>query len=1297
MPKDIAFEKLKGRENYHTWQRSMLAFLRTKKLAKCIAEEPDTEEDEEKNAETMGWFVLAIEDHVANHFEDSSSPLEVWKLLKKSFSESGLDREVSALLDLTGIKFADCPSMDDYIGRTLDAWKRCKDADVKIEDRVVALLLLGKLGPEFQPLVMGLSASGAKITVESVKASLLSVVPSAVKVESAFLSGGSSSAHHGTRKKPFVSAKTKPRCFGCNQLGHFRRKCPVAGNDAGPPRRGESSGNGSPSAKFANAFSAFMEMETGDDWYIDSGASRHMTPRRDILVDYRKPPKPNVSIANSANLKVTGCGTAFLNVDGVEIVVQNVLCVPELAVNLFSVSQITKSNNSIVFNSSGCSVFNAQNKLLMKAVERDGVYKVEASKIHCRLAVSSDLVDWHRRLGHLGFSGMQKLKTSCDGLNYSGSKESLRGCVSCAEGKLARKAFAGAKTEINTTGLLELLHMDVCGPMETKSLGGAKYFLTIIDDFSRKVFVSFLTEKSAVVDVFRTFKAMVENECNRKIKRLRSDNGTEFVNSSMAKICSESGIVHETTVPYTPEHNGVAERMNRTIVEKAKCMLSDAELGKQFWGEAVHHAVWLVNRAVNRSVGKTPLEIWSGQRPNLAKLEMFGNRTMAHVPKNLRKKWDKKAVETIFVGYADTQSGVRCYDPSKRKVIVCRDVVFLDPKPAKVNEQFAVESSEDDADDSQPRSDDAAADITVQQRPVGGEAPEALEEKKAAAGTMRVGADDDVFDDALSDLKSDEEKPPTVDMLRRSERVRQREKKPVTYLATDREVNDPITPNDAMSSHNADEWKKAMQSELMSLDENRTWELVELPPGRSAIKTKWVFKTKRGDDGSVQRYKARLVAKGCSQTYGVDYTETYSPVVRYTSLRLLIAIAAQRRLNIDQMDAITAYLQGDLDEEIYTQQPDEFDDGSGRVCRLKKAMYGLKQSGRQWNKCLDDALQSFGLIKSKIDMCVYYTKHVDLIIAIYVDDLLIFWRDEDVRDNLKRRLEKRFKMKDLGRAKTCVGLSIHFEDDGISIGQPQYAKEILARFEMSNCKPVSTPVDISQKLTAAIPDNELLDVPYLEAVGSLLYLVQGTRPDLAFSVSYVSRFNLRHGAAHWTAVKRIFRYLRGTIDLRIKYTNDIDQIHGFVDADWAADVDERRSCSGWVFKLAGGAVSWLSKRQKTVALSTTEAEYMAMSSAAQEIEWLRQFLRQFCAVDGVTLHGDNQGAMDISRVEAFRQNTKHISIRHHFIREKVANGTIILKYVPTENNISDCLTKGVGSKKHTYCVANMGICAASLN
>lgn len=1017
-----------------------------------------------------------------------------------------------------------------------------------------------------------------------------------------------------------------------------------------------------------------------------------MTPRRDFLTDFKQISHPDISVANSERLRVQGSGTAHITIDGVDIAVRNVLFVPGLGANLLSVAAMTKAGNRVTFDAVGCSVYNSRGDLLVKAKSSNGVFKIDAKHIRCMLAKGDEVIEWHRRLGHVGYDGMNRIQKAASGVDFGGSKEILDGCISCAEGKQSRTAFKKEDVVIKTAGILDLIHMDVCGPM-SKSLGGAKYFLTFIDDYSRKVFVSFLGEKSAVTDAFREFKAVVEKQTGRMIKRLRSDNGTEFVNVGMKSICAEAGIVHETTIPYTPQQNGVAERMNRTLVERARCMLSDADFEKSLWAEGIHHAAFLINRSVNRSIGeRTPEEIWAGRVPNLSSLQIFGTPAMVHVPSVKRKKWDKKSTEMRFVGYADTQKGFRFLDPASGRIVISRDAKFLAPKAAKLGSLFVADDEDPDSQnsvgailpDGEIRADELseAVDQGDETKSV-----DSTESRDGEASEIDTSTNETGFQDAVDDpdYVSPDRDIPFVAEPRRSTRA----KKPVvregfiSYFTRDCTSDDPSSREEAIKSHNSGKWVDAMKEELASFEANETWSLVDLPVGRKPIKTMWVFKTKRSEDGTIIRHKARLVAKGCSQIEGIDYGETFSPVVRYGSIRILIALAAQRGLDIDQMDAVSAYLQGTLNEEIYTRQPEGFDDGTGKVCKLRKAMYGLKQSGREWNRCLDAALLSFGLKKSEEDPCVYFAADGNLIVAIYVDDFLIFFKDPTIRDELKLKLSTKFHMKDMGRAKTCVGMTIDYEKDFISINQEAYANDVLKRFGMADCKPVGSPCDPSQKLISGTDDlEETADIPYREAVGSLLFLVQGTRPDLAFAVSNVSRFNDKHNSTHWIAVKRIMRYLRGTSGHRIAYQRKPSEpINGFVDADYGNEIEERRSFSGYVFLLAGGAITWSSKRQSTVAASTTEAEYMAMAYAAKEALWLVRVVQQFQALDRIIMRCDNQSAMTVASRVAFSPRIKHVDVAYHFYRQHVQSGLIVLKYVASAENIADCLTKPVGKSK----------------
>ncbi|KXJ71784.1 hypothetical protein RP20_CCG019713 [Aedes albopictus] len=449
-----------------------------------------------------------------------------------------------------------------------------------------------------------------------------------------------------------------------------------------------------------------------------------------------------------------------------------------------------------------------------------------------------------------------------------------------------------------------------------------------------------------------------------------------------------------------------------------------------------------------------------------------------------------------------------------------------------------------------------------------------------------------------------------------------------------------------------------MKEEYDALINNNTWTLTELPKGRSAIKCKWVYKTKHDASGKMDRYKARLVIKGYSQRKGVDYDETYSPVVRHSSLRYLFAMAAKYNLQVDQMDAITAFLQGDIEEEIYMEQPPCFVKPGGRqlVCRLNKALYGLKQSSRVWNTKLDAALKKLGLHQSEFDPCLYYWIEDGkvLFVAVYVDDVLIFSNDAALKNNLKAKLSSTFRMKDLGSAVSCLGIRITRAKGSVSLDQEAYIDSMLRRFNMQDAKTVSTPMNTAEKLSKEMSPNtpeeteRMKNIPYQEAVGCLMYLAQCTRPDILFTVNLLSRFNCCYGPKHWEAVKHLFRYLKGTKTIRLKYSAVGDsKLVGYSDADWASDLDDRRSKSGYVFLLQGGAVSWCCKRQSTVSLSTCEAEYMSLSAAVQEASWWRGLVSQFGETDAIELRCDNQSTICIARNGGYTPRTKHIDIRHY--------------------------------------------------
>jgi hypothetical protein len=473
---------------------------------------------------------------------------------------------------------------------------------------------------------------------------------------------------------------------------------------------------------------------------------------------------------------------------------------------------------------------------------------------------------------------------------------------------------------------------------------------------------------------------------------------------------------------------------------------------------------------------------------------------------------------------------------------------------------------------------------------------------------------------------------------------------------------------------------------------------VDLPKGRKAVKCRWVYKLKRDTHGNINRYKARLVAKGFTQKEGIDYHETFAPVAKMTTVRALLSLAAANDWEIHQMDVNTAFLYGDLAEEIYMEQPEGFENGTG-VCRLRKSLYGLKQAPKVWNGKLDSFLKRLGFQRSPEDHCLYWHSERNVVILVYVDDILICTPNADELVALKQQFNAEFDMKDLGELQHFLGIAItrNRGKRTISLCQKAYIESVLEKTGMATCNPVSTPMETNKPLTAAEHEEPASENAYRMAVGLVMYAMTCTRPDIAFAVTAVSRFSHAPKASHWQAVKRILRYLQGTKDYELTYgsiSNANDELIAYSDADFAGDLLGRKSTSGTLCLLHGGAISWKSKLQGTVAGSTVEAEYMALYQTTSEAIWLRRLLVGLGYQHGenaVTVYVDNQGAIKLAHNPEHHQRSKHFDIKYHFNREAISNGQTKLVYCPTANMVADTLTKALPKPKHREFSELMGL------
>jgi hypothetical protein len=521
------------------------------------------------------------------------------------------------------------------------------------------------------------------------------------------------------------------------------------------------------------------------------------------------------------------------------------------------------------------------------------------------------------------------------------------------------------------------------------------------------------------------------------------------------------------------------------------------------------------------------------------------------------------------------------------------------------------------------------------------------------------------------------------------------------------EGTDPTTLEEARRRNDWSKWDEAVNKELTALKDAGTWSIVEKPEGVNVIGCKWVFRIKWNADGEIDKYKARLVAKGYSQVYGVDYYDTYAPVACLASLRTITAIATRNDWDIDVFDFHSAFLNGKLDpsEVIYMQIPPGLDHNSHfkhPVARLHVALYGSKQGALKWYQELCRLMTSLSMTRAESDWGVF-SKHIGmdiLILASHVDDCTITGSNSSLIAQFKQQVAARFKLTDLGPVASLLGMKVMRDriTRTISFSHETYIESILAKYNFADFKPCSIPMDPNTPLSASqspkTPAEAALmkNIPYREAVGSLMHLAVGTRPDIAFAVSTVAQFGANPGMAHWDAVKRIYRYLVGTKKLVLTFGSRKQGLEGFSDADGASQ-EHRHAVSGYAFLLDGGAVSWGSKKQELVTLSTTEAEYVAATHAAKEAIWLRRFVSEVFRplVKPTVLHCDNQSAIALAQSGAFHARTKHIDIRYHFIRFSVDKGSISLVYCPTDSMIADTLTKPLPSLKVKHFASALGL------
>ena len=1264
--------------NYKRWRERVTLWLTAMNIMHVVQGKPEQYTPEYESAFDAddnlfrGAIISVLAENLVDTYITLASGKEIWDALEAKFGVSDAGSELYVMeqfLDYRMVEDRSVVEQAHEIQALAKDIENCsKESPCVLPDKFVAGGIISKLPPSWRDFATSLKHKRQEFSI----AGLIGTLDVEEKARAKDTRGkgviGSSSANlvqknnfnaqNKKKKKPpqnqtktkqttTFKKKKKGVCFVCESPDHFAGQC--------PNRKGKKSANmviseAGGTSGYGNSLPTVLSVCYSPEWWIDTGANIHVCADISLFSSYQDGGTSSLLMGNGSHARVLGVGTVSLKLtSGKTVQLKNVQHVPTISKNLVSGSLLCRDGFKLVFESNKC-VISKFGTFIGKGYDSGGLFRLSLSDA-CNKVVNNVVnVDesnvWHSRLCHINFGCMTRLASLSLIPKFTLVKNSK--CHVCVESKQTRKPHKAA--EARNLAPLDLIHSDLCEMNGVLTKGGKKYFMTLIDDCTRFCYIYLLKSKDEALHYFKIYKAEVENQLERKIKRIRSDRGGEYFSNVFTSFCEEHGIIHESTLPYSPQSNGVAERKNRTLTDLVNAMLDTAGLSKEWWGEAILTACHVLNRVPTKNKEITPFEEWEKKRLTLSYLRTWGCLAKVSVPITKKRKLGPKTVDCVFLGYAIHSVGYRFLvvksgvpDLHVGTIMESRDATFFEnifpmrdetsssrqefieedisTEPMEHNEHTLVENPEEDNN----------------------EAPR----KSKRQRTPKSFGDDFIV-----------------------------------YLVDDT----PRTIEEAYSSPDADYWKEAVRSEMDSIMSNGTWEIIERPYGCKPVGCKWVFKKKLRPDGTIEKYKARLVAKGYTQKEGEDFFDTYSPVARLTTIRVLLSLAASHGLLVHQMDVKTAFLNGELEEEIYMDQPDGFvaNGQEGMVCKLLKSLYGLKQAPKQWHEKFDRTLTSAGFVVNEADRCVYYRYGggEGVILCLYVDDILIFGTSLNVIKEVKDFLSQNFEMKDLGEADVILNIKLVREGNGgVSLSQSHYVEKVLSRFGYSDYKPISTPYDASVILrkNKRIMRDQLR---YSQIIGSLMYLASATRPDISFAVSKLSRFVSNPGDDHWYALERVMRYLKGTMDYGIHYTGYPRVLEGYSDSNWISDADEIKATSGYVFTLGGGAVSWKSCKQTILTRSTMEAELTALDTATVEAEWLRELLMDLPIVEkpipAISMNCDNQTV--IIKVNSSKDNMKssrHVKRRLKSVRKMRNSGVIALDYVQTAKNLADQFTKGL--------------------
>lgn len=943
----------------------------------------------------------------------------------------------------------------------------------------------------------------------------------------------------------------------------------------------------------------------------------------------------------------------------------------------------------------------------------------------CKEMNSNASTVWHNRLGHA--IGVRAINLHLKRNILPRPVCPLQECEDCTKGKYRRR-FGGSLTKKSTVGHL---HVDTKGKIQSASVDGHHYFLTVVDEFSRHTAVIPIRTKGEASDELMDYVTRFERQTERKVKSVHSDGGSEFTKAF--KSLNRQGVSTSRTTPYTPQSNGLAERSHGIILSMARTCLSESGLPFSYWNYAIRHVADCKNAVVHSATDKTPHDALYGEpAPYLQHLRPFGCKVFyQRIAKRLNTFEERTRTGVCLFHDGGGVYHIRTDSGDNSKVIRTKHVKFVESEfPNKSDSQCkpriqAVSQSsetEGDADDSSRYSDsNADSDFGQSEVSLDDGFNSSRTTTESCSSSSEDSNSDDESDDDQSHPSDDEplimraltykpaepsrhgetDEEPEPDNTRGTGtgyNLRRDLKPPARYtntanMALPKTVTTSDEPklSEALKSAERKYWLEAVREEFKTLEKNGTWEVHDNPPkGVKALPSGIILKIKRDEHSDPARFKARLVARGNFQSELEIEIDLYAPVACIEMVRLILSVAAYLGYDIEQLDVKGAFLHAPLPtgETIWLKLPvvPGLESVSGKVVKLLKSLYGLRQAPRLWYDCFADAVLSLGFKRTDSSFCLFVKKAPNgkVYVVVYVDDVLIIGPPQAVRET-KESFKKLFTVTDLGKCKYFLGMKLDYRSDGLLLSQEGFAYRLLESANMVTCKPTRTPLPLAHPLyeqrcpTSDAEKLEMQDKPFRNLLGKLLYLANRTRPDLAAAVSLLAKYQSDPGPSHWTALKHLVRYVKGTTHYGILHPiGEVDDgLVVYCDADWGRDLEKRRSRTGYVAYYNSAPILWRSKLQSATATSTCEAEFAALSSCVKETLWLRMLLTDIgLKPDGPTLvHQDNLGTIAWSSDMIGLRKVKHVQIKYNHVCDEVENRSVEVGYTPSGENRADSLTK----------------------